>query len=548
MRIGFAIDNRACIGCHACTVACKAEHEVPIGVNRTWVKYIEKGEFPNTRRSFNVQRCNHCEDAPCVEICPVTSLFTRPDGIVDFDSDRCIGCKACMQACPYDAIYLDPETLTAAKCNYCTHRVDNGYEPACVVVCPVEAIVSGDLDDPNGRLAQLDRQQRVQYPKPEKGTRPKLFYVGGETAAIDPAAAPPTDEYLWSADRGISPATLALAEEEARDYARSPGDRFATSLPAEREGPDGARERPVGDRSPATQSQARRPRARARRVYDVNRKPAPWGWMVSAYITTKAIAAGLTLVSIILYLLRSAQGALPPAPAVVSLLFLGATGVLLVADLKQPKRFLYVLLRPQWKSWLVRGAYVITAYGLLLLVLGLMSAFGAPRLAQQIVAWPTALLAAGTAIYTALLFAQAKGRDYWQNPLLVVAMLADALVCGAAVAAIFGVLGWDGGMSASAARLWLGVGVAGLTVLLFAEFGPVHQTQNAARTADLILRGPFRALLGLGVVGTGLVAPAILLSPAFGGLGIILAAVLLIAGIAVKNHILVQAPQAIPLS
>jgi Fe-S-cluster-containing dehydrogenase component len=146
-RFGFAIDNRVCIGCHACTVACKSEHSVPIGVNRTWVKYIEKGTFPNTRRSFSVQRCNHCDDAPCVEICPVTSLYRRPDGIVDFDFDRCIGCKACMQACPYDALYLDPETLTAAKCNYCTHRVDQGYEPACVVVCPVEAIVSGDLDD-----------------------------------------------------------------------------------------------------------------------------------------------------------------------------------------------------------------------------------------------------------------------------------------------------------------------------------------------------------------------------------------------------------------
>jgi Fe-S-cluster-containing dehydrogenase component/formate-dependent nitrite reductase membrane component NrfD len=506
VRIGFAIDNRACIGCHACTVACKAEHDVPIGVNRTWVKYIEKGEFPDTRRSFNVQRCNHCEDAPCVEICPVTSLFTRPDGIVDFDSDRCIGCKACMQACPYDAIYLDPETLTAAKCNYCTHRVDAGFEPACVVVCPVEAIVSGDLDDPNSRLAQLDRQQRVQYPKPEKGTRPKLFYIGGETAAIDPAAAPPREEYLWSADRGVSPATLALADEEADEHAR------------------------------------------ARRVYDVNRKPAPWGWMVSAYITTKAVAAGVTLVSLVLYLLSAARGAMPAAAAVVSLLLLGATGVLLVADLKQPRRFLYVLLRPQWKSWLVRGAYVISGYGLLLVVLGLMSAFGAPRLAQQVVAWPTALLAAGTAMYTALLFAQAKGRDYWQNPLLVVAMLADALVCGAAVAGLFGLAGWDGGMSASVARLWLGVGVAGLSILLLAEFGPVHQTQNAARTADLILRGPYRALLGLGVVGIGLVAPAVLLSPAFGGLGLGLAAVLLIAGIAVKNHILVQAPQAIPLS
>ncbi|RMF77648.1 MAG: 4Fe-4S dicluster domain-containing protein, partial [Planctomycetota bacterium] len=198
-RFGFAIDNRQCIGCHACTVACKSEHEVPVGVNRTWVKYIEEGEFPHARRSFSVQRCNHCDDAPCIEICPVTSLFRRPDGIVDFDPLRCIGCKSCMQACPYDAIYIDPATHTAAKCNYCAHRVERGYEPACVVVCPTNAIVAGDLDNEESRLARLQRTQPVQFPKPEKGTRPKLFYIDGDAAALDPAQAPPAEDYLWSA-------------------------------------------------------------------------------------------------------------------------------------------------------------------------------------------------------------------------------------------------------------------------------------------------------------------------------------------------------------
>ena len=112
LNYGFVIDNRLCIGCHACTVACKSEHDVPIGVNRTHVKYIEKGEFPKSTREFSVHRCNHCADAPCVEICPTTALYTRADGIVDFDNDRCIGCKSCMQACPYDALYIDPETNT----------------------------------------------------------------------------------------------------------------------------------------------------------------------------------------------------------------------------------------------------------------------------------------------------------------------------------------------------------------------------------------------------------------------------------------------------
>ena len=379
--LGFAIDNRVCIGCHACTVACKSEHSVPIGVNRTWVKYIEKGAFPQTRRSFSVQRCNHCADAPCVEICPVTSLYTRPDGIVDFDSDRCIGCKACMQACPYDAIYIDPDRGTAAKCNYCTHRVDRGIEPACVVVCPVQAIVSGDLSDPDSPIAVLDRTQRVQYPKPEKGTQPKLFYVGGETAALNPDQAPPAADYLWSgSELPIAQGELKAADREAQ---------------------------------------------RARRVYDQKPKPGPWGWMVSAYITTKAVAAGIVMIAFARFLMGTAGGVLSPAEGLVALLFLAITGVLLVADLQQPKRFLYVLLRPQWKSWLVRGAYIITAFVPLMILCTALSWFGTSRSAQLAVGTPTVILAAFLAMYTAFLFAQAKGRDYWQNPLLAIAMLVD---------------------------------------------------------------------------------------------------------------------------
>ena len=161
MKFGFVLDNRKCIGCHACTVACKSEHDVPVGVNRTFVKQTEKGEYPNTKRLFSVTRCNHCTDAPCVEICPVECLHIRPDGIVDFNSDRCIGCKSCMQACPYDALYIDPDTHTAAKCNYCSPRIDIGLEPACVNVCPEQAIISGDMDNPNSEISRLLAGQNV---------------------------------------------------------------------------------------------------------------------------------------------------------------------------------------------------------------------------------------------------------------------------------------------------------------------------------------------------------------------------------------------------
>src|SRR5262249_11362409 len=96
-RYGFVIDQSRCIGGHACTVACKAEHDVPVGVFRTWVQYVERGHYPDTHRSFAVLRCNHCDNSPCTTICPTRALFRRGDGIVDFDRDRCIGCKSCMQ-------------------------------------------------------------------------------------------------------------------------------------------------------------------------------------------------------------------------------------------------------------------------------------------------------------------------------------------------------------------------------------------------------------------------------------------------------------------
>lgn len=502
-RLGFAIDNRACIGCHACTVACKSEHGTPLGVNRTWVKYIEKGTFPNTRRHFSVQRCNHCDDAPCVEICPVTSLYRRPDGIVDFDNSRCIGCKACMQACPYDALYLDPATNTAAKCNYCTHRIENGYEPACVIVCPVEAIVSGDLDDPGSRIAQLDRLQKVQYPKPEKNTRPKLFYVGGETAAIDPTAAPPATDYLWSGNAAdLRPSMLEAARDESEEEAR------------------------------------------ARRVYDPRSKPLPWGWMVSAYITTKAIASGVVMIALGLFAANLSPTVLPTAALLTSLLFLGLTGVLLVADLKQPQRFLYVLLRPQWKSWLVRGAYLITAFGLLTPVVWLVGAAGASRESQLALGAGLAILAASVAVYTALLLAQARGRDSWQNPLLVVSMLADALVGGAAAGHWIGLIPAPAGEPDIGRGLLLtGAFVQGLLVI--AELLPRPPTRNAALTHRLMIRGPLSGWLWVGVVALGVVAPIGLL---WGDGPVALAAFFLLLGIAARNHLLVQAPQRVPLS
>ena len=502
---GFVIDNRKCIGCHACTVACKSEHQVPLGVDRTWVKYVEKGTFPNTRRLFTVMRCNHCDAAPCVTICPVTSLYRRDDGVIDFNPDRCIGCKACLQACPYDALYIDPETSTAAKCNFCTHRLEVGLEPSCVVVCPEQAIIAGDLSDPQSEIAQLVDRHPVQVRKPEKGTRPKLFYIEGDAAALVPTRTAPAEEYVWASSRISLPMVDGLAVE---------GE---TPKPGE-----------------------------PRRVYDVRPRPPHWGWQVVGYTWTKAISTGATLASILSYWFASGGEAVGQAIelAIVALLFLAITGGLLIADLKQPRRFLYVLLRPQWRSWLVRGAYVLLVYGLLL-GLWCVSLLLGRHLWAGWLATPLVLMALLAAVYTAFLLAQGKGRDFWQNPLLSIHLLAHAVLAGSALwlftSGRHSVPTWD-------LRRWLAVaaiGFSGLTLL--AEAMTVPPTDDARRASDIIFTGEMRLWFWAVGVGVGLVIPLLLiplLTPVTDGLAV--AAMLF--GLYGVERLWIVVPQRIPLS
>jgi Fe-S-cluster-containing dehydrogenase component/formate-dependent nitrite reductase membrane component NrfD len=527
VRYGFVIDHRRCIGCHACTVACKEENRVPLGAFRTWVKYVEKGTFPDTRRYFSVLRCNHCDDAPCVTICPTVALYRRPDGIVDLDHRRCIGCKSCMQACPYDALYIDPGTNTAAKCHYCAHRLEVGLEPACVIVCPERAIVAGDLDDPHTDIARLVAREQVEVRKPEQGTRPKVFYVGADSSALAPPLQRPAPTFMFG-QRPAAEADLV---------------RMVAALHPPAAGGDGALSRPV---------------------YDAPHAARPWGWRVSTYLWTKSIAAGALLIAAFagwepLYTLA--------APA-ISLLFLLLTAALLILDLKRPDRFLYILFKPNWRSWLVGGTWILVAFGGVGTVWLLGALGGRPGLISlaTIPVVPLALAAAG---YSAFLFGQAEGRDFWQSALVLPHLVVAAVLAGAA-ALIVPVAGLAqpgraepcGSGLLEQARCLDPTALEGLlaillvtlvlhAVLLAVELFSRHPVHDAQLAARLITRGAYRRRFWGGVVAGGVVGPLVLAlaaaafdsSALAGG-----AALLALAGLWVWEDVWVRAGQSVPLS
>ncbi len=525
MRYGFVIDHRRCIGCHACTVACKEENQVPLGAYRTWVKYVEKGTWPHTRRYFSVLRCNHCDDAPCVTICPTVALYRRADGIVDFDGARCIGCKSCMQGCPYDALYIDPDTNTAAKCHYCAHRLEVGLEPACVIVCPERAIIAGDLDDPRTEIARLVGREQVEVRKPEQGTRPKVYYVGADSAALSPTLQRAAPAYLWSQ----RPAgETALVEMVAALQAREPGAE-----------------------------------ALARPVYDAPHAPRPWGWQVAAYLWTKSIAAGALLVAALAGSSWWGTTLTITAPA-ISLLFVLLTTVLLVADLKRPARFAYILVKPNRRSWLVWGAWILIAFGAAggaWLAAGLAGTYP-----SDAVRLPVAILALAAAGYSAFLFGQAEGRDFWQSPLVLPHLVVASIVAGSA-ALLVGSVAFPGRIPGGTAGLdprrfadlrlddvlgpLLFVALLGHGALLLAEVLSRHPVRDAALAARLLTRGAYRVGFWGGVMLAGTLAPmaALFVGTLVDSLAlIVLGALLALAGLWLWEDLWVKAGQSIPLS
>lgn len=176
-QFAMVIDLRKCVGCQACTGACKTENRVERGHFRTWVTEHERGSFPMVHKVFLPQLCNHCAQPSCVGVCPTGATFKRQDGVVVVDDDICWGCGYCISACPYDKRFFDPVSRTVDKCTLCAHRLDSGLLPACVETCVGGARIAGDLGNPASEVSQLVASFPTNVLQPQQGTRPQVFYI-----------------------------------------------------------------------------------------------------------------------------------------------------------------------------------------------------------------------------------------------------------------------------------------------------------------------------------------------------------------------------------
>lgn len=436
--------------------------------------------------------------------------------------------------------------MVAQKCNYCTHRTDIGLEPACVVVCPEHAIISGDIDNPNTEISKLLARETVNVRKPEKGTNPKLFYIDGDRVSINPTATEVEDDYMWSSQAsGVG------------KYAKYAEQRINESPNAEE----------IAKQKQTNLVQIEPRKKKAKRVYDSPSKGVLWGWEVSAYVLTKAIAAGAFLIPVVGGMFFYAVPELfKQIGAIVSFIFLSITGILLIKDLGRPDRFLYVLLRPQFKSWLSRGAYIITIFGGLLTTWIILSFTGYgdyPLISPQtnltasaddftlinsieIFAIVFALL---SAVYTAFLFAQAKGRDFWQSPMLGLHMILHSLMAGFAVFLIAGLFleNVNTGLIWVLKRITI-YSIIFHLVTLAIELTTTHTTEDAHKVVKMITKGHFSSAFWFGMIIIGNFIPLIILLTLESYVAAGISGILILIGLAFAQHIWVKAPQRIPLS
>lgn len=215
-RRAMVIDLKRCATCYNCVVACKQEHFLPPWVFWNMILISESGKFPKVTKHAYPILCNHCREAVCVKVCPTGATHKREDGIVEIITNKCVGCRSCVVACPYQQrTYYDHDDKeyfpgqgftpleligkklyplqkgTVIKCNFCAERVDQGIKkglkpgvdreatPACVIACLCGARYFGDLDDPESEVSKLIREKGAVQLHPGHGTDPSVYYIGG---------------------------------------------------------------------------------------------------------------------------------------------------------------------------------------------------------------------------------------------------------------------------------------------------------------------------------------------------------------------------------
>jgi formate-dependent nitrite reductase membrane component NrfD len=375
------------------------------------------------------------------------------------------------------------------------------------VVCPEHAIIAGDLDQCDGEIAQLLAREPVRVRKPEQGTRPKLYYIDADESAIVPTAARHESIYMWS---------------QRNESVHGGGALYP---------PD----------SPLLQKNALA-------AYDVSHA-RPWGWQVPAYCWTKSIGSGALAIPAIAMLLGrlGADRMRDITLSTIALLFTALTTILLVWDLEHKSRFLRVVFTPQSRSWLARGAFILIAYSGLSGLFWLGSVLGI-SLVASVLLWPTILVGALAAVYTAFLFGQCEGRDLWQTPLLPVHLIVQALMCGAALLPLLPASAGGSAELIATAKVALSFTIPLHLLIVAAEFLMPHATDNSAYAARLITHGPFKMWFWAGTVVLGGIVPLLLLWLVPFAFGTAIAGLLALAGLLIFEWCFVMAGQSVPNS
>jgi formate-dependent nitrite reductase membrane component NrfD len=446
-----------------------------------------------------------------------------------------------MQACPDDALYIDPNSHTAAKCNYCAHRTEVGIEPACVVVCPVHAIIAGDLHHPESEIARIIAREPVRTRKPEQGTGPNVYYLGAEEAAINPEIAVEELPHMtmWST-------LLNPDKHDVQEIDRSKSLRTLKTI---------NQLKPYMPLEPH-----RRDSTEARIVYDTPKNTAPWGWKVSTYLGTKSIGTGVMIVAAFLLALYGLKGTLSNAMynllgigvPVIGGFFIALTLVLLIADLKRPGRALFLILKPNPTSWLVWGGYILGIFGLIEVAWFLFALFGLIDALLWLII-PAILFGAVGAGYTAFLFGQAEGRDFWQSPLLLPILLVQAIIAGASA---LGLLSWPfytgSSVSMSLTLILLSAIILHIFLIMIEVFGS-HSNSHVATAAHYMRSGRLKDIFWGLFFALGSLLPIAMLcialfepdaQPAL----LAFAGILALIGIFAYEHCFVTAGQVVPLS